>query len=61
MASGESFDILGAASDTHQTRRAPSSTIDDQIYHGHPEEQRVITDLVAPILGNRAALQYEAG
>jgi hypothetical protein len=40
---------------------AEFDSIDDQIYHGHPEEQRVITDLVVPILGDRAALQYEAG
>jgi hypothetical protein len=54
--------MLGAASDTHQTGRVPEfDSIDDQtIYRGHPEEQRLITDLVALIRGP-GRLQYEAG
>jgi hypothetical protein len=39
-----------------------SDSIDDQtIYSDHLEHQRVITDLVAPIRADRAAVQYEAG
>jgi Stress responsive A/B Barrel Domain len=41
---------------------ADFDSIDDQtIYSDHLEHQRVITDLVAPIRADRAAVQYEAG
>jgi hypothetical protein len=39
--------------------------VDDQtIYRDHPEHQRVITDLIAPIRADRAdraVVQYDAG
>jgi hypothetical protein len=41
---------------------AEFDSIDDQTsYRDHPEHQRVITDLVAPIRADRAAVQYDAG
>jgi hypothetical protein len=41
---------------------AALDSIDDPtIYLDHPEHQRVITDLIAPIRADRAAVQYDAG
>jgi hypothetical protein len=41
---------------------AEFDSIEDQtIYRDHPEHQRVITDVIAPIRADRAAVQYEAG
>ena len=41
---------------------AEFDSIDDQtIYGDHPEHQRVITDLIAPIRADWAAVQYDAG
>jgi hypothetical protein len=41
---------------------AEFDSIDDKTsYRYHPEHQRVITDLVAPIRADRAAVQYDAG
>jgi hypothetical protein len=37
-------------------------SIDDQtIYREHPVHQRVMTDLIAPIRADRAAVQYDGG
>jgi hypothetical protein len=37
-------------------------SIDDQtIYREHPVHQRVMTDLMAPVRADRAAVQYGAG
>jgi hypothetical protein len=37
-------------------------SIDDQtIYRDHPVHQRVITNLIAPIRADRAAVPYDAG
>ncbi len=41
---------------------AEFDSIDDQtIYRDHPEHQRVITELIAPIRADRASVQYDAG
>jgi hypothetical protein len=41
---------------------ADFDSIDDQtINSAHLEHQRVITDLIAPIRADRAAVRYEAG
>jgi hypothetical protein len=41
---------------------AEFDSIDDQTsYRDHPEHQRVITDLIAPIRADRAAVHYDAG
>jgi hypothetical protein len=44
---------------------AEFDSVDDQtIYRDHPEHQRVITDLIAPIRADRAdraVVQYDAG
>jgi Stress responsive A/B Barrel Domain len=37
------------------------STDDQTIYRDHPVHQRVITDLIAPIRADRAAVHFEAG
>jgi hypothetical protein len=40
---------------------AAFDSIDDQtIYRDHPEHQRMITDLIAPIRADRAAVQYDS-
>jgi hypothetical protein len=37
-------------------------SIDDQtIYREHPVHQRVMTDLIAPVRADPAAVQYDAG